>query len=231
MRPTRLVYVENDPALRGILSRALAAAPGIDLLLATGLPDEALESDSVTIADAALLDLALGPDELNGIDLGLALRERNANIGIVVYSQYSLRNMTRRVPDDQLMGWSFVPKSGDMDIDELVDVIRATAQGMSHDLAGTGGAPLEASALDELSTRQRAVMALAATGLTAPEIGRRLGLTHDAVRKDLSRAYRVLVPGDEGGEWRRPRPGVSCASPTMGSGRHRIRDAASAARS
>ena len=202
MRATRLVYVENDPALRGILSRALAADPGIDLLLSTGLPDEALGSDAAENADAALLDLALGADELNGIDLGLALRERNPDIGIVVYSQYSLQNMTRRVPDDQLMGWSFVPKSGDMDIDELVSVIRATAQGMSHDLAGSSGNPIEVSALDELSTRQRAVMALAATGLTAPEIGRRLGVTHDAVRKDLSRAYRVLVPGDEGGDLR-----------------------------
>ena len=202
MRPTRLLYVENDPALRGILSRALGADPGIDLLLSTGLPDEALGSDAVESADAALLDLALGADELNGIDLGLALRERNADIGIVVYSQYSLQNMTRRVPDDQLMGWSFVPKSGDMDIDELVSVIRATAQGMSHDLAGADGTPIEVNALDALSTRQRAVMALAATGLTAPEIGRRLGLSHDAVRKDLSRAYRVLVPGDEGGDLR-----------------------------
>ena len=60
MRATRLVYVENDPALRGILSRALAADPGIDLLLSTGLPDEALGSDAAENADAALLDLALG---------------------------------------------------------------------------------------------------------------------------------------------------------------------------
>ena len=202
MRATRLVYVENDPALRGIMTRAFEGQEGIELLLSTETPAEALAFDDLVRADAALLDLALGADQMNGIELGLAMRERNADIGIVVYSQYSLANMTRRVPDDQLMGWSFVPKSGDMDIDELVAVIRATAQGMSHDLAGNSGSAVVANALDELSTRQRAVMALAATGLTAPEIGRRLGLTHDAVRKDLSRAYRVLVPGDEGGDLR-----------------------------
>lgn len=199
MRPTRLLYVENDSALRGILARALAADEGIELLVATGLPDEALASEAVTLADAALLDLALGSDTLNGIDLGLALRERNPDIGIIVYSQYSLQNLSRQIPEDQLMGWSFVPKSGELDIDELVAVIRATAQGMSHDLAGGTAADVEPNVLAELSGRQRAVMALAATGLTAPEIGRRLGVTHDSVRKDLSKAYRVLVPdGDEG---------------------------------
>ena len=202
MRPTRLVYVENDSALRVILARTLAEDEGIELLLATGSPQEAMSSEEVILADAALVDVALGSDEINGIDLGLALRERNPDIGIIVYSQYSLQNMARQVPPDQLMGWSFVPKSGEMDIDELVSVIRATARGMSHDLAGGNAEGLEPSILAELSTRQRAVMALAATGLTAPEIGRRLGLTHDAVRKDLSKAYRLLVPNDDGGDLR-----------------------------
>ena len=199
MRPTRLIYVENDSALRGILARALAADEGIELLAATGLPDEILANPAVALADAALLDLALGSDTLNGIDLGLALRERNPDLGIVVYSQYSLQNMSRQVPEDQLMGWSFVPKTGDLDIDDLVAVIRATARGLSHDLAGGVAAEVHPTVLTELTGRQRAVMALAATGLSAPEIGRRLGVPHGSVRKDLSKAYRVLVPdGDEG---------------------------------
>jgi len=202
VRPTRVIYVENDPALRGILGGMLADQPALDLLLVASGPDEVLDHRAVLEADVALIDLALGLGVMNGIDLGLALRERNEDLGVVIHSQHEPAQVLRRVPADELMGWSFVPKSGDMDIDELVSVIRATAQGMSHDLAGNGGSAVVANALDELSTRQRAVMALAATGLTAPEIGRRLGLTHDAVRKDLSRAYRVLVPGDEGGDLR-----------------------------
>lgn len=202
MRDTRLLYVENDPALRGIMARGLAAANGIELVLETGSPGEALESPQLAKADAALLDLALGSDELNGIELGLAMRERNADLGIVVYSQHSLRNLSRRVPSSQAMGWSFVPKSGDMEIDDLVAIIRATAQGMSQDLAGSGGAVDSSAIVDSLSSRQRAVMALAATGLTAPEIAKRLGLSPDAVRKDLSRTYRLLVPDGEGSDLR-----------------------------
>lgn len=202
MRDTRLIYVENDPALRAIFARGLARVEGIELVLETGSPSEALDTPALHRADAALLDLALGVDELNGIELGLAMRERNPDLGIVVYSQHSLRNLSRRVPGSQAMGWSFVPKSGDMEIEDLVAIIRATAQGMSQDLAGTSGAPDDSAVLDSLSSRQRAVMALAATGLTAPEIAKRLGVTADAVRKDLSRAYRLLVPDGEGSDLR-----------------------------
>lgn len=204
MRDTRVVYVENDPALRGILSRSLAAAPGLELLLVTGSASDALASGVIPKADVALLDLALGLDQLNGIDLGIALRERNPDIGIVIYSQYPLKNLSRRVPDDISMGWSFLAKSGDMEMTALVEILRSTAQGVRHVDAAAADSPVdpEISVLEAMSPRQRAVMALVATGLTAPEIAQRLGITHDAVRKDLSRAYRLLVGEGEGGDMR-----------------------------
>lgn len=202
MRDTRLVYVENDPALRGILTRWFEDAPGVELVLATGSPTQALTSTELLRADVALCDLALGVNELNGVELGLAMRERNPNIGIVVYSQYSLRNMAGRVPVEQAIGWSFVPKSGDMELDELIAVVRATAQGMSHDLAGDAALTFTPVVLDALTARQRAVIALAATGLTSPEIARRLDMSHDSVRKDLSQVYRLLVPDGEGSDLR-----------------------------
>lgn len=203
MRDTRVIYVENDPALRGILGRGLASAEGLEVLLETGSAAEALASPHIARADVALLDLALGIGELNGIDLGIALRARNPDIGIVVYSQYPLKNLARRVPDDMSMGWSFIAKSGDLDVEGLVSILRSTAQGTRHvDVAtGTGPDP-DLTVLESMSSRQRAVMALAATGLTAPEIAQRLGVTHDAVRKDLSRTYRLLVGEGEGGDLR-----------------------------
>lgn len=203
MRDTRVIYVENDPALRGVITRSLRGAEGIDLLLESGSASEALASSDVVRADVALLDLALGADELNGIDLGLGLRQVNPDIGIVVYSQYSMRNLARRVPEAQRMGWSFIPKTGDMHTEDLVSILRATARGISHDRAeSTVSGAVSSSLLEQLTDRQRAIMALAATGLTAPEISARLGATHDAVRKELSRSYRILVPDAEGGDLR-----------------------------
>jgi DNA-binding NarL/FixJ family response regulator len=185
------------------MTRSLRGAEGIELLLESGSARDALAAPEVIRADVALLDLALGADELNGIDLGLGLRQRNSDIGIVVYSQYSMRNLARRVPEAQRIGWSFIPKSGDMRTEDMVSILRATARGISHDRAeSTATEASEQSLLEQLSDRQRAIMALAATGLTAPEISVRLGASHDAVRKELSRSYRILVPEAAGGDLR-----------------------------
>ncbi len=77
MRPTRVIYVENDPALLGILSKLLRRRDEIALLLATASVEEVLAFDGLALADVALVDLALGPQQMNGIDLGLALRMKN----------------------------------------------------------------------------------------------------------------------------------------------------------
>ena len=198
MRPSRLIYVENDPALRGVMTRLLSAHPDIELLISVESPDEALSSPEVARADVALLDLALGPNVMNGIDLGLALREQNSNIGIVIFSQYDVSMLGRRVPEEQRIGWAFLPKSGDMSTDELVAILRNTAQGMvTGEFSTSGTGP---SVLDQMSARCRAVIALAATGLSAPQIAQRLGMSADSVRQDLSRSYRILVPDAHSGD-------------------------------
>ena len=161
----------------------------LDVILSTGIAHEALDPRLVQLADAALIDLALGSAQMNGIDLGLAMRELNENIGIVIHSQYRLDTVARTVPKAALIGWSTFPKSGDLAMDQLVDVVRRTARGLSSiDASAT-----EASPLDALTMRQRAVMGMASAGVSTPEIARRLNITHAAARHDLSAAYRVLI--------------------------------------
>lgn len=120
----------------------------------------------------------------------------------MIYSQHSLKNLARRVPVDQRIGWTFIAKSGEMEIDELIEILRTTARGIAHPNPEALQGDDTDDLLAALTPRQRAVMALAATGLAAPDISQRLGITQDSVRKDLSKAYRVLVPGDEGGDLR-----------------------------
>jgi DNA-binding NarL/FixJ family response regulator len=70
VRATRVIYVENDPALRGIMTSMLNSASELDVVMSTGSPNEALTYVPAAPADVALLDLALGVGEMNGIDLG-----------------------------------------------------------------------------------------------------------------------------------------------------------------
>ncbi|MGI9197624.1 MAG: response regulator [Candidatus Nanopelagicales bacterium] len=191
MRPTRVIYVENDPALRGIITQLLEQRPEIDVLLATGIAHEALDQRIAEQADVALLDLALGSSQMNGIDLGLALRSLNANMGIVIHSQYRLDTVARTVPPEALIGWVTLPKSGELPIEELIKTLRDAARGMTMTEAPGDDSM---NPLEDLSIRQRAVMGMAASGVKTTEIARRLQISHDAVRQDLSRAYRTLVP-------------------------------------
>ncbi len=188
----RVIYVENDPALRGVMTTFLSEVDGVEVVCATGLAQEALDPVLVARADVALLDLALGTTQMTGIDLGLALRAINPDIGVVIHSQYPLDTVARTVPQELLIGWATVPKSGEMSIEDLVDVLRQTCRGVSTITASPS--PEAPSLLTLLSMRQRAVMSLAATGVNAQEIAKRLGTSYAAVRQELSNAYRILAP-------------------------------------
>lgn len=196
MRPSRLIYVENDPALLGVMSNVLRSQPMLELLLASSDPLEVLGSDCIEQADVALLDLALGRDTLTGMDLGMALRNRNPNIGIVIHSQHPMKNVSKQVPESQRMGWSYLAKSGTLKPEDLTDILRSTARGMSHDRMRSDDTDLNdgAALLADLTARQRVIMGLASLGMSAPEIGEHIDISPESVRKDLSKAYQRLVP-------------------------------------
>jgi len=203
-----VIYVENDPALRGIMTSMLDSALELDLILSTGSPSEALTFVPPAPADVALLDLALGVGEMNGIDLGIALRQKNPDIGIVIHSQYPLDFTLERVPEKLRMGWSTLQKSGQMEVPDLVNLLKSTAMGiasMHHDVAlNTDQSEHdEHSKLARLSSRQRSIMGLTANGFTPQQVAEQLVLSHEVVRQDLVRAYKVLVPEQAGGKDRR----------------------------
>lgn len=201
MRPTRVLYVENDPALRGILARGLAQCPELELVAAVGSADEALAQAHRAHVDVALLDLALGSGSMNGMELGVALRSVIDDVGIVIYSQHTMSDFADSLPEQMRWGWSVLQKRSDIDLDTLVGLLRSTAQGHST-VDDSIVAAREASArspIELLSARQREIMAIAATGVDATAIADELGLAPITVREHLSRAYQVLVPDPKPG--------------------------------
>lgn len=198
MRPIRLLYIENDPALRNILARMLSTSPELDLLGSYSGADEVLDRALIRKADVALVDFALDQNGLNGIELGIALRNINEYIGIVIYSQFSVRPMVNRVPKSMRAGWSFFNKSAEMEIEDYTKVLRVTASGkgnweevLEEDTKSQEG---EASVFFALTPRQRSIMSLTVQSKSAQDIAEQLGLSYSYVRKELSRSYAVLLP-------------------------------------
>ena len=198
VRPTRLLYVENDSALRRILGEMLSKSKDLELIGSFSNSDEVLNRTLVRKADVALIDFALDQNGLNGIELGIALRNINEYIGIVIYSQYSVSQMVSRVPKDMRDGWSFFDKSATMQLEEYVSIIKQTLAGKGNweEVMGSDSTnqESEASAFFSLTPRQRSIMALASEGANAQDISAQLDMSYAYVRKELSRAYKILLP-------------------------------------
>jgi DNA-binding NarL/FixJ family response regulator len=204
MRSTRVMYVENDQALRQFLHQSLAKHQDVEIIGSFAGSDEALDRALVRKADVALIDFGLETNGLNGIELGIALRTINEYIGIVIYSQYKVHKMFKRVPPSMRNGWSFFEKSGEMSTDDYVKIIKETAvsKGNWEEFASLSEENVDPdmNRYYDLSSRQRSIIALMAQGVTVQEIGTRLDLSYAYVRKELSRAYSVLLPDAQDGE-------------------------------
>lgn len=198
VRKTRVIYVENDPALRKILSKLLAQEVGIEVVASVGTATEALQLPNLKQIDAALIDYSLGQDSLNGLELGMALRAFNEHLGILIYSQFDINNISKRIPASQNHGWGFATKSGNADISEIALSLIAVANGKNLAIPSTklknDNPDNRVGRYSRLSERQRATMTLAAQGLNPKAIGEQLGISYDLARQELSRSYKILVP-------------------------------------
>jgi len=198
VRTTGLIYVENDSVLRKMLSAELAKAPELELLSVTASADGALVPDVIRKADAALIDFNLSPDGINGVELGLLMRQFNENLGVVIYSQFPVSNLVQRVPEKIRSGWSFFDKSAEMELADYLAIIKGAAAGKGNweevanqNLRDTGD---DIARYFALSARQRNILMLTAEGKNTKEISTQMGISYEYARKELSRAYAILVP-------------------------------------
>ena len=191
-----VLYVEDDPTLRGILTELLQTSTLLEVVGSVGTSAEALSIAREQRVDVALLDLALGDGELTGIELGIRIRELRSDTGIVLLSQHVVPDFIDQLPDRYREGWSFIAKRSDLRLDRLTEILIATSRGLNIVDPEVLAARRTAAAdpVSRLTPRQREVMALAAAGRDATAIASELSLAAGTVRQELSKAYGILVP-------------------------------------
>lgn len=192
MPTTRVLYVERDAALRGLLARLLSGHAGIEIVSAVPSAEAAISSD-LTLVDVVLLDLHLDRLSLSGLDLALELRRRRP-MGTVFFSSAPVPDPAAVVAARDYRGWSFIRKTSEVNVDHLVECLISTAKGCNVVEPGAIAVDAQGDALAQLSTRQRQIMALAALGYDGNAIATELGLAPVTIRQELSRSYAVLVP-------------------------------------
>lgn len=193
-----VLYVENDEALLGLLGSQLARDSRIGQLYRAKDSQSALELANTHLLDVALLDISLGAGSLSGLDLARSLRKIQENCGIVLLSQNITAEVRNFAPGEFRYGWSAIQKTADLNIEYLIDVLQSTARGLNV-VDPSSHVSEVIDSLAGLSSKQRQIMAIAATGVDATEIAHQLGLAAVTVRQELSRIYKILVPSPKPG--------------------------------
>jgi len=191
----RVLYVEDDPALMGLVSDRLRAAPSLDLVFAGGSFASALQFAQKEDFDAALLDMNLGQGVGSGLELATALRVINSNCGLVIFSQHASEKLVQRLPIDQRYSFSVLQKRAPLDFELLVTTLVRTAQGYSsHDQSLAEEQEADISLLSNLRLRDHEIMRMLTSGKSTDHIARELSLSPVTIRQDLSRIYETLIP-------------------------------------
>lgn len=195
-----VLYVENDPALRGIICKTLRSQASIHEVFDFPSGESAVQCPNIKKVDVALIDLSLGYGMMDGLATGLELRRLNEFIGVVIYSQHSFETVKRIIDFDRFEAWSYLPKEATTRIDRIVEILEVTAKGQRVIAAGSGGSNPDTSPIERLTPRQHSAMSLLASGFDSRTIASKLDVSLESVRKDLSAAYAILIP--------EPKPGM-----------------------
>jgi len=191
----RVVIAEDLALLREGLTRLLEEN-GMEVAAAVEDGEALLAAVESEAPDVCVVDVRLPPsfrDE--GIRAAVEARRRVPGLPVLVLSQYVERIYAKELLSDGSGGVGYLLKDRVGEVGEFVDAVRRVAEGgtamdpevVAQLVAGRGSARLE-----ELTPRERDVLALMAEGRSNQGIARAMVVTEGAVEKHVSSIFGKL---------------------------------------
>jgi DNA-binding NarL/FixJ family response regulator len=185
----RVALADDATVLREGLARVLADT-GIEVVAQVGTAEELLVAIDRLHPDIAIVDIRMPP---TWSDEGLAVAEeihrRFPRVGVLLLSQYIEADYALKLLDDSSGRRGYLLKERVLDIHDLVDALERIAAGETVvDAALVSrliNRPHESSRIEQLTRREREVLALMAEGLTDRGIAERLFLTPNTVETHI----------------------------------------------
>ena len=128
MAQIKIAIVEDEPLFRGLLENHLRRHPGLEVVGAYADGMSALASLPDIGPDVVTLDIEM-PGRMDGIDVGLALRQRLPRLGIVILSNHADPRFLGALPREATSGWSYLLKKSVSDIETLDRAVEGAANG------------------------------------------------------------------------------------------------------
>jgi DNA-binding NarL/FixJ family response regulator len=197
----RVVLADDSALIRDGL-RQLLPAHGIEVAAAVADAPALLEAVDRTRPDVALVDIRMPPSyTTEGIDAARTIRDRHPAIGVIVLSQHVDVDYALALIDTHPTHCGYLLKDNITQIDVLADAIERVSRAETiiepELVEQLLRRPATRSRLDDLTARERDVLALLAQGLTDRGIGERLWLTPKTIETHIRHILAKLnLPSD-----------------------------------
>jgi len=182
--------------VRSGLARLLADA-GVEVVAEAGDADELMRAVALERPDVALVDIRMPPTHTDeGLVAARRIRDGYPNTGVLLLSQYLEPRYAQRLLADQPGGLGYLLKERVSDIAVLVDALHRVTDGECV-IDPTIVARLmrrrsPSSPLEQLTTREREILALLAEGRSNSAIASRLQLSERTVESACAQIFRKL---------------------------------------
>jgi DNA-binding NarL/FixJ family response regulator len=199
----RVALGEDTLIVREGIRQLLAVDPDVELVAAVGDFEALREACEVHSPDVVLTDIRMPPTNTDeGIRLAGELRDSHPSIGVVVLSQFSDPTYALALLDRGSDGRAYLLKERVHNRAELMAAIRAVADGGSMidpkivESLVASRSRAKRSPLNELTAREREVLAEIAQGKSNTAIADTLFLTKRAVEKHINSIFLKLGLAD-----------------------------------
>jgi DNA-binding NarL/FixJ family response regulator len=185
-----VLLADDHGVMREGLGRLIGALDDIELVGTAADGGEAVERARELTPDVVVMDLDM--PVLDGIEATRRVRVESPGTAVLVLTAFSDRRRILAALEAGACGYLLKDASST----EVADGIRAAARGESpldpRAARTVLTARTERDPLDELSPRERDVLALLVQGLPNKLIARRLGITEKTVKSHLTRVFREI---------------------------------------
>ena len=195
--------------MREGIARILAEA-GLDVVAQAGDAEDLLRKALAHHPDVVVADVQMPPSHGDdGLRAALEVRRRSPETGVLILSQYYEEDYALELIGERPEGVGYLLKERVGDVDAFIQAVTRVAAGgsaLDPEVVGRmlgrrrGGGPLE-----QLSPRERDVLAAMAEGKSNQGIAEALFVTEAAVEKHVTGIFQKLGLGPTATEHRRVR--------------------------
>jgi DNA-binding NarL/FixJ family response regulator len=192
----RVMIADDAVLFREGLARVLQAA-GIEVAAQVGDAEQLLAQIRADPPEAVVVDIRMPPTHTaEGLEAARRIRAEHPRVGVLVLSQYVEPHHAVQLLQDGAGGVGYLLKDRVADVGEVVDAVRRVATGGSvidpEVVAQLVGRRRTRDPIQELTERERQVLALMAEGRSNQAIGERLFLSPKTVEAHVHSIFTRL---------------------------------------